>query len=46
MVAFDTELFGHHWHEGITFRKRVLELADVIPVTIDPRVRDASRPRR
>jgi 1,4-alpha-glucan branching enzyme len=35
VVAFDTELFGHHWHEGVTFLQRVLELADVVPVTID-----------
>jgi 1,4-alpha-glucan branching enzyme len=35
VVAFDTELFGHHWHEGVTFLQRVLELADVTPVVID-----------
>jgi 1,4-alpha-glucan branching enzyme len=35
VVAFDTELFGHHWHEGVTFLRRVLELADVVPLTID-----------
>ena len=35
VVAFDTELFGHHWHEGVTFLQRVLELADVVPVGID-----------
>jgi 1,4-alpha-glucan branching enzyme len=35
VVAFDTELFGHHWHEGVTFLQRVLELADVGPVVID-----------
>jgi len=34
VVAFDTELFGHHWHEGIVFLERVLELADVVPVTV------------
>ncbi|MBE2319205.1 DUF1957 domain-containing protein [Solirubrobacter sp. CPCC 204708] len=32
VLAFDTELFGHHWHEGVTFLERVLELADVVPV--------------
>ena len=37
VVAFDTELFGHHWHEGVTFLERVLELADVVPVAIDRR---------
>ena len=35
VVAFDTELFGHHWHEGVTFLQRVLELAEVAPVAID-----------
>jgi 1,4-alpha-glucan branching enzyme len=35
VVAFDTELFGHHWHEGVTFLQRVLELADVGPVVVD-----------
>jgi 1,4-alpha-glucan branching enzyme len=34
VVAFDTELFGHHWHEGITFLQAVLELADVLPVAV------------
>ena len=24
VVAFDTELFGHHWHEGVTFLEAVL----------------------
>ena len=35
VVAFDTELFGHHWHEGVTFLERVLELADVVPVGVE-----------
>jgi 1,4-alpha-glucan branching enzyme len=35
VVAFDTELFGHHWHEGVTFLERVLELADVVPVAAE-----------
>jgi 1,4-alpha-glucan branching enzyme len=35
VVAFDTELFGHHWHEGVNFLRRVLELADVAPLVID-----------
>ncbi|MDA0181444.1 DUF1957 domain-containing protein [Solirubrobacter phytolaccae] len=34
VVAFDTELFGHHWHEGVAFLERVLELADVVPVEV------------
>ena len=32
VVAFDTELFGHHWHEGVTFLAAVLEQADVVPL--------------
>jgi 1,4-alpha-glucan branching enzyme len=32
VVAFDTELFGHFWHEGIAFLEAVLELAEVVPV--------------
>ena len=31
VVAFDTELFGHFWHEGPIWLERVLELADVVP---------------
>ena len=34
VVAFDTELFGHHWHEGVTFLEAVLEQADVVPVDV------------
>jgi 1,4-alpha-glucan branching enzyme len=34
VVAFDTELFGHHWHEGITFLQAVLELGEVVPVAV------------
>ena len=29
VVAFDTELFGHHWHEGVAFLEAVLEQGDV-----------------
>ena len=32
VVAFDTELFGHFWHEGPIWLERVLELAEVVPV--------------
>jgi 1,4-alpha-glucan branching enzyme len=35
VVAFDTELFGHHWHEGVNFLGHVLELADVVPIAIE-----------
>ena len=27
VVAFDTELFGHHWHEGVTFLEAMLSSA-------------------
>jgi 1,4-alpha-glucan branching enzyme len=32
VVAFDTELFGHFWHEGPIWLERVLELAELVPV--------------
>ena len=32
VVAFDTELFGHHWHEGVTFLEAVLRDGDVVPL--------------
>jgi 1,4-alpha-glucan branching enzyme len=32
VVAFDTELFGHFWHEGPIWLRTVLELADVVPL--------------
>jgi 1,4-alpha-glucan branching enzyme len=35
VVAFDTELFGHFWHEGIAFLEAVLEAADVVPLDLD-----------
>jgi 1,4-alpha-glucan branching enzyme len=31
VVAFDTELFGHHWHEGVTFVETLLELDAIEP---------------
>jgi 1,4-alpha-glucan branching enzyme len=35
VVAFDTELFGHFWHEGIAFLEAVLEQADVVPIDLE-----------
>ena len=35
VVAFDTELFGHFWHEGVTFLEALLEHADVVPLEPD-----------
>ncbi len=34
VVAFDTELFGHHWHEGVAFLEAVLEQGDVVPLEL------------
>ena len=45
VVAFDTELFGHHWHEGVTFLEAVLEHADVVPLVATATSR-AAAPRR
>ena len=37
VVAFDTELFGHHWHEGITFLEALLDQDAVTPLDLaDP----------
>jgi 1,4-alpha-glucan branching enzyme len=33
VVAFDTELFGHHWHEGVTFLEAILEAVEPFDVT-------------
>jgi 1,4-alpha-glucan branching enzyme len=38
LVAFDTELFGHHWHEGVTFLRALLEHADAAGVELAPPV--------
>ncbi len=40
VVAFDTELFGHHWHEGVTF----LEACSSWPTSC--RSRSTNRARR
>ena len=34
VVAFDTELFGHFWHEGITFLETLLEAGAVEPFEV------------
>jgi 1,4-alpha-glucan branching enzyme len=44
LVAFDTELFGHHWHEGVTFLRAVLEQADAAGVELAPPVVEEPRP--
>jgi 1,4-alpha-glucan branching enzyme len=36
VVAFDTELFGHHWHEGVTWLQAVLAHADAAGVELVP----------
>jgi 1,4-alpha-glucan branching enzyme len=35
IVAFDTELFGHHWHEGVTFIEELLRLDAVEPFAVE-----------
>jgi 1,4-alpha-glucan branching enzyme len=36
VVAFDTELLGHFWHEGVTWLRAVLEHADAAGVELVP----------
>ena len=33
-IALDTELLGHHWHEGVTWLETVLEEADVVGLEV------------
>jgi 1,4-alpha-glucan branching enzyme len=35
VVAFDTELFGHHWHEGVTFLEELLRLDAIEPFAVE-----------
>jgi len=44
VVAFDTELFGHHWHEGVTFLEAVLEQGDVVPLELSHSVAAPAAP--
>jgi 1,4-alpha-glucan branching enzyme len=36
VAAFDTELFGHHWHEGVTWLRAVFAHADAAGVQLAP----------
>jgi 1,4-alpha-glucan branching enzyme len=36
VVAVDTELLGHHWHEGVTWLRALLEHADAAGVELGP----------
>jgi 1,4-alpha-glucan branching enzyme len=36
VVALDTELLGHHWHEGVTWLRAVLEQAEAAGVELRP----------
>jgi 1,4-alpha-glucan branching enzyme len=36
VVAFDTELLGHHWHEGVAWLRAVIEHADAAGVELVP----------
>jgi 1,4-alpha-glucan branching enzyme len=44
VVAFDTELFGHHWHEGVTFLRAVFEHAAEAGVELAPPPAEAALP--
>ena len=41
VVAFDTELLGHHWHEGVAWLRAVIEHADAAGVELAPPPADA-----
>src|SRR4029079_103870 len=41
VVAFDTELLGHHWHEGVAWLRAVIEHADAAGVELAPPPTDA-----
>ncbi len=44
VVAFDTELFGHHWHEGVAWLRALLEHAAAAGVELAPPPADAELP--
>ncbi len=44
VVAFDTELFGHHWHEGVAWLRALLEHAEEAGVELVPPPAEAELP--
>jgi 1,4-alpha-glucan branching enzyme len=44
VVAFDTELLGHHWHEGVAWLRAVIEHADAAGVELAPPPAEAELP--
>ena len=44
VVAFDTELLGHHWHEGVTWLRAVFEQAEAAGVELAPPAVEDARP--
>jgi 1,4-alpha-glucan branching enzyme len=44
VVAFDTELLGHHWHEGVTWLRAVLGHAQAAGVELAPPAVEDPRP--
>jgi 1,4-alpha-glucan branching enzyme len=44
VVAVDTELLGHHWHEGVAWLRAVLEHAGEAGVELAPPPADAELP--
>ncbi len=44
LVAFDTELFGHHWHEGVAWLRAVIEHAGAAGVELAPPSTEAELP--
>jgi 1,4-alpha-glucan branching enzyme len=44
VVAFDTELLGHHWHEGVAWLRACVEHAGAAGVELAPPPADAELP--
>jgi 1,4-alpha-glucan branching enzyme len=44
VVAFDTELLGHHWHEGVAWLRACVEHAEAAGVELAPPPAEAEEP--